>query len=143
MTSKKRVVSRPVRKRLARKGKLYSIARPGFKQRWANDQLGNVEELMDMGYKPRVKEKSGSVLDKELEGTSQGGGSFSNAITKKVGVDGGGHEITAILMEIPEELFYEGKAAKEVEIDEIENQMKPAQTSETYGSMSVEEKRGT
>ena len=70
---------RPIRKRLARKGRLYSEARPGFVQRWANDRMGNIEELMEVGYKPRVKEKSGTVLDKEKEGSSQGTGTFSNA----------------------------------------------------------------
>lgn len=138
----KRVARRPVRKRLSRKGKLYSEARPGFTQRWANDRMGNIEELMELGYKPRVKEKDGSVLDKEKEGTLQGGGTFSNAITKRVGVDDGGREIIAVLMEIPTDLYEEMQAEKQLDVDAMEGHLKPEQTSDTYGSMSLEATRG-
>ena len=138
MSKEKRVASRPVRKRLSRKGRMYSIARPGFKQRWANDEMGNIEELMDAGYTPRVKEKSGSVLDKEREGTAQGTGTFANAITKVVNRDG----LVAILMEIPEEIFLERKLEKQQEVNALEAHLQPGSQDGTYGSMSLEASSG-
>ena len=138
MSKVKREASRPVRKRLARKGRLYSEPRPGFVQRWANDQMGNIEELMELGYKPRVKEKNGTVLGKEKEGSSQGTGTFSNAITKVVNRDG----LVAILLEIPKEIYDEMRAARAMEIAELEAQLHPETTKDTYGSMSLKTTSG-
>lgn len=87
------------------RGPLYidpKYKRPGFVYRLVNDVDGTVENAMNLGYTP-VKRKV-PVGD----GTASDSHSVGSLVTKSVG---GG--VTAILMEIPEELYNEIQNYKE------------------------------
>ena len=93
---------RPVRKPfgMARE-KLSYEPRPNYHRRWFNAVPGRIEAATEAGY-THVKDSQGKV------------------VTRVVSRYENGDALSAYLMEIPEEFYQEDQAAKQAEVDQVD-----------------------
>jgi hypothetical protein len=130
----KRQSGRPSRTSLGRRNRLDVRDRdPNYQYRIVNANLESdpdrVERLLEIGYEIVPAKKVGQVGDKRVDEPSAIGSASSVSVGK--GTKG-------IVMRIPKEYYEEDQAAKQAEIDEVEQAQK---NRADYGSMVVEAKR--
>lgn len=89
--------------------------RDGFARRWVNDKDDRLQAMLDAGWDFVYKGEVEQVGDAHHAGEASGQGS---RVSKSVG-----DNITAYLMEIPEELYREDQAAKQRMVDATEADM--------------------
>ncbi len=119
---------RPSRSHIS-KGPLTSVARPGYRNYYANMEDGNIEALMEMGYTP--------VINPNADTSKTAGGvesKYGNVITKSVG---GG--VKAMLMEIPLEWYEEDYAEQQKIVDRSDSALNVNETGQ-YGSVTIDRK---
>ena len=108
------------------KGPLTSIARPGYRNYFANDVDGRIDEMMELGYTPVINpnaDTSDSADGRESK--------YGNAVRKSVG---GG--VKAILMEIPIEWYNEDYAEAQKTVDRSDAALNTNETGQ-YGSVDI------
>ena len=93
-----------------RRGPLFSEQREGYTRRWVNDNYHNIDRALSKGWVPVVATDSEEA---DLE-------TFSNCISTVVGRDG----MRAILMEMPKDVYTDNEAAKQREVDDIEERLR-------------------
>lgn len=126
-----RATSRPSRTKMLRNRYLVAKERPGFKRRWVNEEPGRVEFLMELGWTPVVGDEDASDARAQMEGQ------MSSVVRRVVNRGTTAVAHTAILMEIPEDLFNEYEADKEAELQELEAGLDPEKVQQfeaSYGS---------
>lgn len=131
MTEKK--VDRPKRIPVHKSKGIDAAVKPGFKRRWVTDSPGRVDMFIAAGWVPVVGSEN-NTSDKRAQTESQMG----SVVKKVVNRDIHAGASTAVLMEIPEELFRADQAEKMREIDAIEESYDPAkrtQNGSDYGVM--------
>lgn len=92
--------------------KLQAPTRLGFCRRWINDTPGRLQQARAGGYE-HVKDEA------ETEHTGR-----AMHVSAIVGVTEGGHPLKAYLMEIPERLYEQDQAAKQVSLDKTDEAIK-------------------
>ena len=125
MANVKRPTRTPLgtRSRLAVKGK-----EPGFHYRIVNDVEGRIQDFIDAGYEV-VSDDGVTVGDKRIANPTQEGSPV------KVHVGGGNQ---AYLMRIKDEWKAEDDAAKQAQINELEESMKAnAKQNSFYGDIKI------
>lgn len=108
------------------KGPLTSVARQGYRNYFANDEDGRIEEMLELGYTP--------VINPSADTSDTAGGrdsKYGNAVKKSVG---GG--VKAILMEIPQEWYDEDYAEAQKEVDRSDEALNSNEIGQ-YGSVSI------
>ena len=130
----KRQSRRPSRVALDQRNRLSVKDRdPNYQYRLVNANLDSdpdrVERLQSIGYEIVPNQKAGQTGDNRVDNPSAMGSVSTVSVGK--GTKG-------VWMRIPMEYFLEDQAAKQAEIDEIEQQQK---NRADYGSMSIEAKR--
>ena len=111
--------NRPKRIPLHRRRVLEAAANPGFKRRWVNEELGAIDAYRDAGWVPVVGDED--ISDKRAQTESTVG----SVVRRVVNKDPNASAKTAILMEIPEDLYAEDQAAKQKEVDRVEASYDP------------------
>ena len=116
-------------------------AKPGFQRRIVNEEVGRVEMFKLAGWR---------VVDGQEENDSdpraQNGTQLGSEVRYVVNRDPGAKSHTAVLMEIPEEIYHEDFRAQQQEINEREAALNPEnkkQGGADYGSMSISGKNGS
>lgn len=128
-----RAKNRPKRTPLHKRRLLEAKDRPGFVRRWVNEEIGAIEAYMEAGWKPVVGDEDNS--DKRAQKESKMG----SMVRRVVNRDPSASAKTAVLMEIPEDIYAEVQAEKQQIIDEREIALDPRkakQRGSDYGSMS-------
>lgn len=124
---------RPERVSLTKQRILKGEERPGYIRRWVNDITGRVESFIRAGWSPVVG-KEQNISDNLLQTESQ----LGSVVKKVVNKDPNAACRYAVFMEIPEELYNEDQAEKQLENDRIEESYDPQkqkQSGADYGSM--------
>ena len=120
-----------------RQNLLKSEPRKGFVQRWVNTEDGRVESFKLAGWTPA----DGSADNNHRR--AQDGSNVGSIAEKVVNRDPNAAYKTAVLMEIPEELYREDQLAKYKKIDDAEKAFDPAKQSQDgadYGEMKLSKK---
>lgn len=112
----KRATGEQPRKRipLGQRNILTAPKRPGFVRRFVNDEDDRIQRFKDAGWSA-VEETDFTVGDEKIGRASSMGSTANPQI-------GGGQR--AVLMEVPEEIYEEDRAASQAEITAVENQIK-------------------
>jgi len=118
---------RPTRTPIGAGNVLTAQQRPGYVRRFVNDVDGRVERFIEAGYEP-VKTPMADTSDPKAGKASI----LSNVVRKPVG--GGMH---AVLMEIPEYWHAEDQAARQREVDAIEETMAPNEDEGQFGKVEI------
>lgn len=108
--------NRPERKPLARRNRLAAAVKPGYVRRWVNEEHGAVERYLAAGW-ALVSGADEDTSDKRAGDASQTGTVTRTVVNKKPGSTAK----TAVLMEIPEEWYYEDFKAKQAELDKVDD----------------------
>lgn len=127
--------SRPKRTPLAKQAKLKFDQKPGYMTRVVNEEFGRIEAFLTAGWKIR----EGGDLTNRKDGTdaSQMGSAVRRVVNK--GRDASAH--TAVVMEIPIELYNEDYLEKQKDVDEIEKRINPQKykiDGADFGEMSYD-----
>lgn len=130
-----KATNRPKRVPLAEQQRtvLSSEQRKGYVRRWVNEEDNRIEKFLLAGYTP-VEGKEDNNVKRAQDGTRMG-----SVARKTVNRDSKAAYHTAILMEIPEDLYREDQEVKARLQAEQESAMDPAtkkQDGADYGSMS-------
>lgn len=132
----------PKRVPLHEQQRLGAKKRAGYQPRIFNDEGNKIQAALDAGY---------SIVNdgRTISGhRSCDPGKFGNAATAYVGRNERGHEITGVLMEIPQNWYDEDQAAKQMEIDAQEQQIRQGMmetgniSPNKYGSVSMKSVKG-
>lgn len=127
-----RAKNRPKRTPLHRRRLLEAKKRPGYNRRWINEEIGAVEAYKEASWMPVEGEEDAS--DNRAQKESQ----LGSVVRRVVNRDPNASAKTAILMEIPEDLYNEDQAEKQKQVDKIEASYDPEKFkvgSADYGSM--------
>lgn len=116
----KDITKRPTRTPLHKRRMLEAKARPGFRRRWVNEELGAIDAYKDAGWMPVVGDEDISDRRAQTEST------VGSVVRRVVNKGPNASAKTAILMEIPEDLYAEDQAAKQREVDKIEASYDPS-----------------
>jgi len=126
---------RPQRTPLHKQRALAANDRKGFIRRWVNETVDRVESFKRAGWTPVVGDENTS--DARAQTESQ----LGSVVRKVVNKDPTANNRTAILMEIPKELYDADQLDKQKEVDRIEASYDPAkfaQNGADYGEMKIE-----
>ena len=130
--SKTVVGKRPARKPIHTRSILESSKRKGFVRRFVNEEAGRIQMFIEAGWTP-VEGIEDASNSRAQDATQQ------SSIVRRVvnrGTDARSH--TAILMEIPEDLYNEDQAEKQKKVNAIEASYDPKvqnQPGADYGEM--------
>jgi hypothetical protein len=122
---------RPARTRLRRQKLLVSKDRPGFVRRFVNETYGRVEMLEEDGWTV-VEGQGEDISDSRIQVNKN----RKNVVRRIVNRGDRAKIHTAILMEIPEELYNEMQAEKMADIDASEASIKKNVRVGEFGSDS-------
>lgn len=100
---------------------------PGFEYRFVNDTGDRVEAFKENGWEP-VPAKAVRVGDKRVESTASDGSVTYASV-------GGG--MKAVLMRIPEEYYKEDQAAKQAQVQAVEEATRQKALDGTYGKLEI------
>ena len=100
---------------------------PNFVYRFVNDRGERVSNLKEQGYEV-VTDSNIRIGDRRVA-VPQSEGSVRTASV--------GNGMQAVLMRIPKEYYEEDQAAKQAEVDEIENSMKQSPVDGSYGKVEL------
>lgn len=104
--------------------------KPGFVRRFVNDKGDRIQSFKDAGW--NAVDENVPVGDAKI-GVATSLGSLANPHV------GGGQR--AVLMEIPEKIYNEDRAASQAKITKIENEIKrnskPDASAESFGQVSI------
>lgn len=130
----KRQSGRPSRSSLSQRNRLsIKDQDPNYHYRIVNANLDSdpdrVERLQEIGYEIVPAKKAGKIGDSQVDNPSALGAAGLISVGK--GTKG-------VVMRIPKEYFNDDQAAKQAEIDEVEQAQK---NRADYGSMHIEAKR--
>jgi hypothetical protein len=101
---------------------------PDYEYRFVNDQNDRVAAFTQNGWEP-VRAADAKIGDKRVEQASPEG---------SVAVASVGNGVKSVLMRIPKDWYKEDQAAKQVEIDRLEQTMKEeAHREGNYGSIKI------
>lgn len=126
---------RPQRTPLHKQRALSATHRDGYVRRWVNESVDRIESFTRAGWTPVVGDENTS--DVRAQSESQ----LGSVVRKVVNKDPHASNRTAILMEIPRDIYDADQADKQVENDRIEASYDPkkqAQPGADYGEMKVE-----
>ncbi len=128
MEDHKKAKNRPKRVPMFKAKRLTSKQRPGYVRRWFNNETTRLADALAGGYE-YVKDDTAKTSDKRAQDHSQMGSNASQPV---------GNNVTAYLMEIPEEWYREDQAAKETMIADSEESFDPKHRikDNMYGSLS-------
>ncbi len=115
---------------LHRQNVLMGDKRPGFKRMWVNESVGNVEAYRLAGWELVIDSKM-----KTHDSLSQVESQFDSVVRRVVNKDPFAPYKTAVLMEIPIEIYEEDQRAEQALIDEAEKQYKKLKPQE-YGEVT-------
>ena len=102
------------------RNQLSTESKPGFVRRWVNDIPGRVERFLKAGYEV-VQDNNVQVGEK---GVVDNNIALGSGARKNVGRTRAGEGTTAVLMEIPKELYDEDQKAKQTKVDESDRVLK-------------------
>lgn len=125
----------PQRTPLHKQRALTATHREGWERRYVNESPDRIESYMLAGWTP-VMDKNANSSDERAQSESQ----LGSVVRKVVNKDINSSCRTAILMEIPKELYDEDQKDKQKEIDRIEASYDPskfAQSGADYGDMEI------
>jgi hypothetical protein len=125
---------RPERTPLHKQKALNAAHRDGYVRRWVNESVDRVEAFTRAGWTPVVGEENTS--DTRAQTESQ----LGSVVRKVVNKDPNASCRTAILMEIPKDLYDADQADKQLENDRIEASYDPAKQQQhgaDYGDMKI------
>jgi len=129
----KRAKKRPSRVPMHKQNILVAMNREGFKRLWVNEYIGRVESYELAGWNV--------VEDANLQthdGLSQVESQTGSVVRRVVNKDPNAPCKTAVLMEIPIELYEEDQAAEQAEIDETQRSFdKTMGGGNTYGDLNI------
>ena len=125
--------SKVKRRPLVRKGVLMAEERPGFIRRWVNEDFGRVESLMEIGWQP-VEGRGQDISDSRIQVNT----SLGNVVRRVVNRSHEASAKTAILMEIPEELYREIEEARYERNRRTERALDPNVHRDSFGYMKKE-----
>lgn len=131
-TGESRAKGRPKRTPLHKKRLLDAKQRPGYVRRWVNEEVGAIDMYLDAGWQPVVGDEDAS--DKRAQTESK----LGSVVRRVVNRDPNASAKTAILMEIPEDIYNEVQAMKQDDIAEKEASYDPRQRNQhgaDYGEM--------
>lgn len=122
------IPGRPVRQPVSQRVVLSAPQKEGFTRRWVNDVKGRVKMFQEGGW--AISEEFGPTADDSRMAES----SLGSVNTRYVGND-----VTAVLMEIPDELYKEDQAAKAANIKAVEKDIltKKDHVEGQYGEITV------
>lgn len=89
----------------------------GYVTRWINDENGRVQQAQEGGYEFVTQEEAGHIGEDNSDGNTD----LGDHVSKTVGSGTNGHPMRAFLMKIRKEYYEEDQAAKQSQIDEVEN----------------------
>lgn len=130
--AKEKAAKRPS---LMRKGVLMAEERPGFIRRWVNEDFGRVESLMDIGWSP-VEGRGQDISDSRIQVNT----ALGSVVRRVVNRSAESSAKTAILMEIPEELYREIEDARHERNQRTERALDPnsRRNRDNFGFMKKE-----
>lgn len=134
MSNAPRAKDRPKRRPLALQKVLGAEERQGFKRRYVNELPGRVENFLAAGWTVVCEEGADTSDSRAQDGTTIG-----TVVRKVVNTQMDARSKTAVLMEIPEDLYDEDFATKQRMVDEIELAIDPSKRKidgADYGSIS-------
>jgi hypothetical protein len=111
--------------------------RKGFKRRIVNDEVGRIEMFKLAGWK--VVEGS---EERDTDARSQNASQLGSEVRYVVNRDPNAKSNTAVLMEIPEEIYHEDYLAQQQEIKDRESALNPANAKQggaDYGTMQIDD----
>lgn len=130
---------RPVRVPIHKQAALAADAREGYKRYWVNETRGRVEQFLLAGWS--VVTEEANLSDNRAQTESQLGSVVRKVVNKGPKAD----SQTAVLMEIPLELYNLDQMDQQKENDRVESQYNPTNVRNTtgmdYGSMTIDDKR--
>jgi hypothetical protein len=131
---KTRAQDRPKRVPVQRKKLLNAKEREGFTRRFVNEEYGAVDAMIENGWSLVSGDENAS------DARVQNGSQTASVVRIVVNRDPNARARTAVLMEIPTDIYDEYQQYKQDNIDEIEKSYDPAKFSNkgdgTYGSMT-------
>ena len=133
MTDKK--AKRPERVPLHRRKVLAAKERPGYVRRFVNEEAGRVQDFLAAGWTP----VSGS--EDESDARVQKGSILGSVVRRVVNKDKDARYNTAVLMEIPEELYNEDQVAKRNAIQQNMDALDPKKrrvAGADYGNIKID-----
>ena len=120
--------ARPRRTPVATRNRLFVRNKePGYVYRIVNDVDDNIQIRQDQGYEIVPADKIGRVGDKRVDTASAPGSSSYIPV---------GQGTKAVVMRIKEEYYKEDQAAKQAELEELEESMKTRNAD--YGNFKIE-----
>lgn len=131
-----RAVNRPQRVPLHKQNVFTAETRAGFKRMWVNELPGRVESYELAGW-TIVADTNVKTHDGQAQVESQ----LDSVVRRVVNKDPQAPSRTAVLMEIPLELYAEDHAAAQAEIDESERAFDKTgelQKQNMYGNFNVD-----
>lgn len=124
---------RPERKPIYKNKILEAKPRKGFVRRFVNEEPGRVAMFLEAGWTLVVGDEDAS--DSKVQDAAQ----QSSLVRRVVNRGADARSQTAVLMEIPEDLYNEDQAAKQKKVDKIEDSYDPNKTKQSgadYGNMT-------
>jgi len=131
MTEATRAVKRPARVPIHKQNVFTAENRAGFKRMWINELAGQVESYELAGW-VLVADKT-----KTHDGQSQIESQFDSVVRRVVNRDPNAPCKTAVLMEIPLEIYHEDHCAAQALIDEQERSFDKTGSKDMYGDINV------
>ena len=128
-----RAKNRPARVPLSKRRLLEAKPREGFTRRFVNEELGAIDAYLAAGWTPVSGDEDNSVE------RIQNGSQLASVVRRVVNRDANARTQTAVLMEIPTDLYEEDQAAKQADINKSELNLDPARVKQPgadYGSMT-------
>lgn len=127
-----RATNRPKRTPLHKKRLLEAHQKKGFVRRWVNEEVGAIDMYLEAGWTP--VEGDGDASDKRAQTESN----LGSVVRRVVNRDPNASAKTAVLMEIPEDIYNEVQAMKQEDIAEKEASFDPSKRGQhgaDYGNM--------
>lgn len=120
--------ARPKRTPIASRNRLDVKHRDeGYAYRIVNDEDDRVQRFQEAGYEICKEEAVGAIGDRRVDGASSLGSTAHFSVGKGT---------KAILMRIPKDWYAEDQAAKQRDIDAVEDTMKTDRSRSDYGNNS-------
>ncbi len=122
---------------LQHKNRLKSAGRPGFVQRWVNDDVGRIEQFKLAGW--TLVERDADI-NHNYAGEASASGSMASRVVNK---SPSASTRKAYLMEIPQEHYDEAQRIKQQELDELEVSFDPNKGNvmgADYGKFDINKK---
>lgn len=127
--SKKEDLAR--RRAVITQGPLHAEKREGFKRRWVNLNPHSVQKAIELGYE--------KVKNTTLRGDSVQVENSDDLSNYCVNTDKNGKK--QILMECPEEIYYENQSIKQEIVNDNEASIKPVNDKDRYGYLEIKRNR--